>query len=180
MKRPYGIPQDFSNHFKLMTDFITVAFQADLTRVITFLGGREQSNRVYREIGISDGHHELSHHRYAPELMAKVSKINRYHTDQFAKWIERLRGVADGSGTLLDHSMIVYGSGLADGNNHILSDLPTLIAGRAGGSIKPGRRIVFRRETPMCNLWLTMMDRMGVRMERFGDSTGQLAGLDLA
>jgi len=178
--RPYGIPDDFATHFKLMTDFITVAFQADLTRVITFLSDREQSNRTYREIGISEGHHELSHHRYISELMDKVSRINRYHTEEFAKWIGRLRGVQDGDGTLLDNSMIVYGSGLADGNNHILSDLPTLIVGRAGGRIKSGRRIVYRRETPMCNLWLTMMEKMGVRMEQFGDSTGHLSGLDLA
>ena len=180
MARPNGIPDDFATHFKLMTDLITVAFQADLTRVVTFLTGREQSNRAYREIGISEGHHELSHHRYQPELMDKVSRINRYHTEQFAKWIQRLRGVQDGDGTLLHNSMIVYGSGLADGNNHILSDLPTLIAGQAGGYIKSGRRIVYRRETPMCNLWLTMMDKMGVHMEHLGDSTGALSGLDLA
>jgi hypothetical protein len=180
MKRPYGVPDDFAEHFRLMTDMITVAFQADLTRIVTFLVTREQTNRSYGEIGISDGHHALSHHQYVPELMDKVSRINRYHTEQFAKWIPKLKAVQEGDGSLLDNSMIVYGAGLADGNNHIHHDLPTLIAGRAGGSIKSGRRVVYRRETPMCNLWLTMMDQMGVRMERFGDSTGHLPGLDLA
>jgi hypothetical protein len=178
--RPAGVPEDFAAHFKLMTDFITVAFQADLTRVVTFLGGREQTNRTYREIGIPDAHHALSHHRYVPELVEKVARINRYHVEQFSKWLERLKGLEEGDGSLLDQSMIVYGSGLADGNNHVVRDLPTLVVGRAGGAFKPGRRIVYRRETPMCNLWLTMMDRMGVPAERFGDSTGRLDGLNLA
>jgi hypothetical protein len=180
MPRPFGVPDDFGEHFKLMTDMITVAFQADLTRIVTFLVTREQSNRAYRELGISDGHHALTHHRYVPELMDKVARINRYHAEQFAKWVPKLKAAQDGEGSLLDHSMIVYGSGLADGNNHIHHDLPTLILGRANGYIKSGRRVVYRRETPMCNLWLTMMDVMGVHMERFGDSTGHLPGLDLA
>jgi hypothetical protein len=179
MDKPYGTPSDFAEHFKLMTDMITVAFQADLTRVVTFLVTHEGTSRAYREIGIADGHHPLTHHRNMTDLMDKVAQINRYHMEQFAQWVGRLRSTQEGNGSLLDNSMIVYGAGLADGNSHIHSDLPTLIAGRAGGAIKPGLRRVFRKETPMCNLFLTMMDRMGAPMEHFGDSTGHLTGLDL-
>jgi len=180
MEKPYGIPQDFAEHFKLMTDMLTIAFQADLTRVVTFLVTREGSSRAYREIGISDGHHPLTHHRNQAELMDKVAKINLYHLQQFAKWVEILKGMTEPGGSILDNSMIVYGAGLSDGNAHLHHDLPTVIAGRGGNFIKSGRRIVYRRETPMCNLFLTMMDRMGCRMEHFGDSTGHLNGLDLA
>jgi Protein of unknown function (DUF1552) len=180
MEKPYGVPADFAEHFKLMTDMVTIAFQADLTRVLTFLVTHEGTSRAYREIGISDGHHPLTHHRNQEELMEKVARINCYHMQQFAQWIEKLKSVREGDRTLLDNSMIVYGAGLSDGNRHLHEDLPTLIAGRAGGSIKSGRRVVYRRETPMCNLFLTMMDRMGTRMDHFGDATGKLEGLDLA
>jgi hypothetical protein len=174
MEKPYGIPQDFAEHFKLMTDMITVAFQADLTRVVTFLVTREGTSRSYREIGISDGHHPLTHHRNQIELMDKVAKINLYHVQQFASWVEILKNTQEPGGSILDNSMIVYGAGLSDGNAHLHHDLPTMIAGRGGNFIKPGKRIMFRKETPMCNLFLTMMDRMGVPMEQFGDSTGHL------
>jgi hypothetical protein len=180
MEKPYGVPSDFAEHFRLMTDMITVAFQADLTRVVTFLVTREGTSRAYREIGIPDGHHPLTHHRNIVEMMDKVAKINYYHTEQFAKWITKLKAAHEGNGSLLDNSMIVYGAGLSDGNQHTHHDLPTLIAGRGGDNfIKTGRRVVYRRETPMCNLFLTMMDRMGTRMDHFGDSTGHLNGLDL-
>jgi hypothetical protein len=174
MEKPYGIPQDFAEHFKLMTDMITVAFQADLTRVVTFLVTREGTSRSYREIGISDGHHPLTHHRNQIELMDKVAKINLYHVQQFATWVETLKNTQEPGGSILDNSMIVYGAGLSDGNAHLHHDLPTMIAGRGGDFIKPGKRILFRKETPMCNLFLTMMDRMGLPMEQFGDSTGHL------
>jgi hypothetical protein len=180
MEKPYGIPQDFAEHFKLMTGMLTVAFQADLTRVVTFLVTREGSSRAYRELGISDGHHPLTHHRNQVELMDKVARINAYHAGEFSKWIEVLKSTQEPGGSILDNSMIVYGAGLSDGNAHLHHDLPTLIAGSGGNFIKTGRRIVFRKETPMCNLFLTMMDRMGCRMENFGDSTGHLTGLDTA
>jgi hypothetical protein len=180
MDKPFGVPSDFAEHFRLMTDMITVAFQADLTRVVTFLVTREGSSRAYREIGIADGHHPLTHHRNIVEQMDKVAQINRYHVEQFAAWAAKLKAAREGDGSILDHSMIVYGAGLADGNQHTHHDLPTLIAGRAGGAITPGRRVVFRRETPMCNLFLTMMGTMGLRMEHFGDATGHLNGLDLS
>jgi hypothetical protein len=179
MEKPYGVPADFAEHFKLMTDMITVAFQADLTRVVTFLVTREGSSRAYREIGIPDGHHPLTHHMNNPAMMEKVAQINAYHTRQFAAWLEKLKASAEGDGSLLDNSMIVYGAGLSDGNRHLHDDLPTLIAGRGGNSIQPGRRLVFRRETPMANLFLSMMDRMGVPAEHFGDATGRLDGLSL-
>jgi Protein of unknown function (DUF1552) len=179
MDKPYGTPADFAEHFKLMTDMMTIAFQADLTRVITFLVTHEGTSRPYREIGIPDGHHPLTHHRNDPALMEKVAQINCYHARQFAGWVEKLKSIKEGDSTLLDNSMIVYGAGLSDGNRHSHEDLPTLVAGRGGNFIKSGRRIVYRKETPMCNLFLTMMDRMGVPTEHFGDSTGPLQGLDL-
>jgi hypothetical protein len=180
MDKPYGVPADFAQHFKLMTDMVTIAFQADLTRVLTFLVTREGTSRAYREIDIPDGHHPLTHHQGKPDLMEKVRQINSYHVQQFAAWITRLKSIKEGDSTLLDNSMIVYGAGLSDGNRHLHEDLPTLIAGRGGSHFKPGRRIVFRKETPMCNLFLTMMERMNVPMEHFGDSTGRLTGVDLA
>jgi len=180
MEKPYGVPADFAEHFQLMTDMITVAFQADLSRVLTFLVTREGTSRPYREIGIPDGHHPLTHHHYDPALMEKVSQINCYHMKQFATWLGKLKSIPEGDSTLLDNSMIVYGAGLSDGNRHAHDDLPTLIAGRAGKLIKPGRRIVYRKETPMSNLFLSMLDCMGVHADYFGDATGRLDGLDLS
>jgi hypothetical protein len=180
MEKPYGVPADFAEHFKLMTNMMTIALQADLTRVMTFLVTHEGTSRAYREIGISDGHHPLTHHQGRTELLDKVTQINCYHLQQFAGWVEKLKSTKEGDGSLLDNCMVVYGAGLSDGNRHLHEDLPTLIAGRARGTIKTGRRLVFRRETPMCNLFLAMMDRMGVQMEHFGDSTGKLEGLDLS
>ena len=179
MPEPYGVPADFAEHFKLMTDMLTVALRTDMTRVFTFLVTREGTSRSYREIGIPDGHHPLTHHRNDPALMEKVTQINTYHVQQFAGWVEKLKSIPDGDGKLLDNCMIVYGAGLADGNRHNHEDLPTLIAGRGGNYIKPGRRVVERRETPMSNMFMTMMDRMGVHAENFGDATGRLNGLDL-
>ncbi len=180
MEKPYGVPADFAEHFKLMTDMMTIAFQADLTRIITFLVTHEGTSRPYREIGIPDGHHPLTHHRNMPDLMDKVAQINCYQARQFAGWVEKLKATREGDATLLDNSMIVYGAGLSDGNRHSHEDLPTLVAGRGGNYIKSGRRIVYRKETPMCNLFMSMMDRMGAPVEHFGDSTGRLEGLDLA
>jgi hypothetical protein len=180
MEKPYGVPADFAEHFRLMTDMMTVAFQSDLTRVMTFLVTHEGTSRPYREIDIPDGHHPLTHHRNQPDLIEKVTQINSYHVKQFAAWIGKMKSIREGDSTLLDNCMIVYGAGLSDGNRHLHEDLPTLIAGRGGDYIKSGRRIVYRRETPMCNLFLAMMDRMGVHVDQFGDSTGRLDGLDLA
>jgi hypothetical protein len=179
MDKPYGVPADFAEHFKLMSDMMTIAFQADLTRIITFLVTHEGSSRAYREIGIADGHHPLTHHRNDPVLMEKVAQINSYQLTQFAGWIEKMKATKEGDSSLLDNCMIVYGAALADGNRHSHEDLPTIMVGRGGSNFKSGRRIVSRKETPMCNLFLTMMDRMGVHVEHFGDSTGRLDGLNL-
>jgi hypothetical protein len=179
MDKPYGVPADFAEHFKLMSDMMTIAFQTDLTRIITFLVTHEGSSRAYREIGIADGHHPLTHHRNDPVLMEKVAQINSYQLAQFAGWIEKMKSTKEGDSSLLDNCMIVYGAALADGNRHSHEDLPTIMVGRGGSNFKSGRRIVSRKETPMCNLFLTMMDRMGVHVEHFGDSTGRLDGLNL-
>ncbi|MCB9385484.1 MAG: DUF1552 domain-containing protein [Bryobacterales bacterium] len=179
MDKPYGVPPDFAEHFRLMTDMMTVAFQADLTRVMTFLVTREGSSRPYREIGIPDGHHPLTHHQNDPVKMEKVVKINEYHMRQFADWMMRLSKIQEGDGSLLDNSMIVYGAGLSDGNRHTHEDLPTMLVGRGGGHVSSGRRIVYRKETPMSNLFLTMMDSMGAHAEHFGDSTGRVDPLNL-
>ena len=144
MPKPYGVPADFAEHFKLMTDMLTVALQSDMTRVFSFLVTREGTSRSYREIGIPDGHHPLTHLSNDPALMEKVSQINTYHVKQFAAWVEKLKSTKDGDGSLLDNSMIVYGAGLCDGNKHNHEDLPTIIAGRGGNFIKPGLRRVYR------------------------------------
>jgi hypothetical protein len=180
MDKPYGIPADFSEHFRMMSSMMAIAFQADQTRVITFLMTREGTSRPYRELGIPDGHHPLTHHRNLPDLMEKVRQINTYHVQQFASFVEKMKATKEGDSSLLDNCMLVYGAGLADGNAHLHEDLPTIIAGKGGNYIRTGRRVVYRKETPMCNLFLTMMDRMGVHVENFGDSTGRLEGLDLA
>jgi len=174
MAKPYGVPPDFGEHFKLMTDMITIAFQADLTRVLTFLMTREGTSRSYREIGIADGHHPCTHHQGKPELMEKVTQINEYHTTQLAGWLQKLKSIPEGDSNLLDNSMIVYGAGLSDGNRHLHEDLPTLLIGRGGNHFRPGRRVIFRKETPMANFHMTLMDRMGVPVENFGDGTGPL------
>lgn len=179
MPKPYGVPADFAEHFKLMSDMLTIALQADMSRVFTFLVTREGTSRAYREIGIPDGHHPLTHHRNDPAMMEKVAQINTYHVKQFAAWVEKMKSIREGHRSLLDNCMIVYGAGLSDGNRHTHEDLPTIIVGSGGGYIRGGRRITYRRETPMSNLFLTMMDRMGVRAEHFGDSTGALDGLNL-
>jgi hypothetical protein len=179
MEKPYGVPSDFAEHFRMMSNMIAIAFQADQTRIVTFLVTHEGTSRAYREIGIPDGHHPLTHHRNLPDLMEKTRKINEYHVQQFAGFVEKMKNSTEGDRTLLDNSMIVYGAGLSDPNTHLHEDLPTIMVGKGGNYFKTGRRVVARRETPMCNLFLTMMDRMGVPVENFGDATGRLGGLDL-
>ena len=180
MDKPYGIPADFAEHFRMMSNMMAIAFQADQTRIVTFLMTHEGSSRPYRELGIPDGHHPLTHHRNQPDLMEKVRQINTYHVQQFASFVEKMKSTKEGDGTLLDNCMLVYGAGLSDPNTHLHEDLPTILVGKGGGYFKTGRRVIARRETPMCNLFLTLMDRMGVPTENFGDSTGKLEGLDLA
>jgi hypothetical protein len=174
MGKPDGIPIDYTDHSRLLFDLLAVALQTDLTRIATFMLGREGSGRAYREIGISDAHHPLTHHRGNQEMIAKVAQINRYHMEQFAYFLKKLDSIQEGDGTLLDHSMIIYGSGLSDGNRHQHNDLPCLLAGGAAGTLRTGRHVRYPAETPMTNLYLAMLDRVGVKPEKLGDSNGEL------
>ncbi|MDZ4797465.1 MAG: DUF1552 domain-containing protein [Bryobacteraceae bacterium] len=177
MEMPDGIPADFVEHSRLMFELMALAFQTDQTRIQTFMLGREGSNRTYREIGVPDPHHGISHHKNDEVLVEKLAKINRHHMDQFAVFIDRLAKTQDGDGTLLDHSMIVYGSGLSDGNRHLHHDLPVLMVGAGSGAWKTGRHVEYAKDTPMNNLFVTMLDRMGVPAETLGDATGKLNDL---
>ncbi len=180
MEKPYGVPPVFADYFKLMTDMMVVAFQADLTRISTLMVGREGSTRSYREIDIADGHHPLTHHQGNMTMLDKVCNINCYHTELFAKFLEKLKNTKEGDSNLLDQSMIVYGAGISDGNVHTHDQLPTILAGRGGNFLNPGRHIIYQRETPVANLFATMLERVDVRPEHVGDATGRLAGLSLS
>jgi hypothetical protein len=177
MEKPSGVPVGFDEYVKLMYDLQVLAFQTDTTRIATMMVGREGSNRVYPEIGVPDPHHPLTHHRNNAEWIEKVTKINVFHAELFAYFLQRMKATPDGDGTLLDHTMIVYGSGLSDGNQHAHSDLPVVVAGRGDGSLKPGQHIAYEHGTPMTNLYLTLLDRVGVRPESIGDSTGKVEHL---
>ena len=174
MDIPQGIPIDFVEHLRLLFDLQTVAFQTDLTRITTLMVGREGSNRTYREIGVSGAHHGLTHHQGDQDKIEQISRINRYHLQQFAYWLGKLKSISDGDGSLLDNLMIVYGSGLSDGNEHLHHDLPVMVAGRGSGSLHPGRHIRFPDETPLTNLYMSLLSHMGIRPESIGDSNGQL------
>lgn len=174
MEKPDGVPADFSEYVKLMFDLLHAAFRTDQTRIATFMIAREGSSRAYREIGISDGHHPLTHHRNNPEWIEKVAQINRFHMEQFAHFVAKLKATPDGDGTLLDHTMIVYGSGISDGNRHEHNNLPTLLIGGGNGTLKTGRHVMYPAETPMNNLFMSMLDRVGVQTESLGDANGQL------
>ena len=172
-----SVPTDFAEHSHLIFDLMTLAFQTDQTRIITALLGLEQSPRNYPEIGITEGHHGLTHHQGDKAKIEKVAQINEFHIKQFTYFLDKLKATPDGDGTLLDHSMIVYGSALAEGNAHQHNNLPTVLAGRAGGALKPGRHVKYADETPITNLFMSMLDKMGVPVEVIGDSTGKLEGL---
>ena len=175
---PESIPESYEEHARLMCDMMVLAFQSDTTRVCTFMLANEGSNRSYRNVGVSDGHHSLSHHQGDHAKQMKIRDINRFHIQQFAYILNRLRAIPEGDGTLLDHSMLVYGGGLGDGDRHDHGDLPILMAGRGNGTILPGRHLRYAAETPMANLLVGMLDRMGARVDSFGDSTGALRGLE--
>jgi hypothetical protein len=175
---PERIPRDLQEHIRLMYDLLVLAFQTDTTRIATFMLANEGSNRAYSMVGVTDGHHELSHHRNEEEKVAKLRKIDRFLVGEFAYFLEKLRSVKEGEGTLLDHSMIFYGSGLSDGNRHRHDDLPVILAGRGGGTIATGRHIAIPSETPLNNLFLSMLDRAGAYVESFGDSTGRFKEIE--
>jgi Protein of unknown function (DUF1552) len=172
--RPSGIPADYREHIRLMLDLMALAFQADVTRVATFLYANEASNRSYQFLGVAEGHHDISHHGGDREKQRKIRTINRFHVEQFAYFLGKLKAAREGNQTLLDRVMIVYGSGISDGNSHDHGHLPVLLAGRGGGTIVPGRHLLFPGETPLNNLFLSMLDRVGVEVPYLGDSTGRL------
>lgn len=176
-KRPTGIPKDYQAHLRLQFDLLALAFQTDTTRISTFIMAHDGSNRPYPFIGVSDGHHDLSHHGGNEEKKQKIAKINRFHATQFGYFLDKLGSIKEGEGTLLDNCMIVYGSGLGDGNRHNHDNLPVLVAGRGGGSITTGRHVRLDHETPMTNLYVSMLERMGVTGASVGDSTGALRNL---
>jgi hypothetical protein len=176
-KQPGGIPKDVGEHIRLMSDMMVLAFQADLTRISTFMLANDGSNRSYRNIGISDGHHHISHHQGDKEKHEKIRRINRFHIEQLAYLLEKMKSIREGDSNMLDNSMIVYGAGISDGDRHNHDDLPLLLAGRGAGSLNPGQHHVFPDQTPMSNLFLSMLDRMNVPAEKFGDSTGRLERL---
>jgi hypothetical protein len=157
-----------------MMDLQVLAYQTDTTRVITFMIGREQNTRVYDELGFSDAFHPLSHHQNDPAKIAKCIQINTLHTQMLAYFLDKMRSTPDGDGSLLDHSMIVYGSAISDGNLHLHDNLPVLVAGGGSGTLKGGRHIRYPNETPTTNLYLTLLDKLGMPLERFGDSNGRL------
>jgi len=173
IEKPSGIPFEFSQYVKLMFDLQAIAFQSDLTRVSTMMLGREGSVRTYPEIGVPDPHHPLTHHRGHPDFIEKVTKINCYHIELFAYFLEKLKSTADGDGSLLDHSAILYGGALSDGNQHSNTNLPFLVAGHAGG-IRGGRHVVTEARTPAANLFVHMLNSVGIEQESFADSTGRL------
>lgn len=178
LAKPTGVPAVFEEHIKLMADLVVLAFQADVTRVCTYVLANEGSNKPYPFIGVPEGHHDLSHHENNPKKKEKIKEINTFHVKQLAYFLGKLKSIKEGDGTLLDHCMIAYGSGNSDGNRHNHDDLPVLLAGHGCGTLKPGRHIVYPRETPLNNLWLSMLDRMKVGLPTLGDSTGKLARLD--
>ncbi len=172
--RPAGVPDTVEEHAKLMFDLQVLAFQTDMTRVSTFMMGRETSPRVYRDLGITDAYHSLTHHQGDQDKIAKVRKIDHFHTKMFAYLLEKLQSTPDGDGSLLDNIVIVYGAGMSDGNLHLHTDLPVLLAGGGAGRLKGGRHLQYPKDTPMTNLYLTMLDMVGVPMDSVGDSTGKL------
>ena len=174
LDRPVGVPAAYADHARLMFDLQVLALQGDVTRVITFQLARETSNRTYPEIGVPDPHHPLSHHGNDPEKIARMAKINQFHVSLFAEFLQKLKETKDGNGSLLDHSVYLYGSGIGNPNIHDHTNLPILVAGGAAGGMKGNRHIRYEKPTPLANLHLTLLDKVGVRLDSFADSTGKL------
>jgi hypothetical protein len=175
LERPRGIPENFGDHVRLMYELQWLAFQADMTRVVTFMLGRELNFRTYPEIGFLEGHHGVSHHGDRPEQLEKLAKLNTYQTELFAEFLAKLKATPEGDGNLLDHSLFLYGASLSNPNLHAHYDLPLTLVGGAGGALEGDRHVVFPPETPMTNLLLAMLDKVGVPTESLGDSTGPLS-----
>jgi hypothetical protein len=174
LDRPDGVPPTFEEHVQVMSDLIAIAFQADLTRVVTLMYSREGGNRTYRSIGVPDAHHGLSHHQNDRARMARLQMIDQHHVAMLAYFLGKLHAAQDDGGSLLDHSIVVYGSSLSDSNRHLHDNLPTLVAGGGAGAIRGGRHLRYPEGTPMTNLFVTLLDRVGAHRAQIGDSTGQI------
>lgn len=179
MERPTKIPLSFREHFRIMTDLLVLAFQGDMTRISTLVFGVEGSRKSYPEAGVIDEHHAVSHHRNEPDMVEKYTKISEFHVGELAYFLSKMKSVKEGDGTLLDNSLILYGSANADGNRHSHSDLPLLLCGRGGGTLDPGRYVRYADGTPVANLYLSLLDRLGLQLDHFGDSTGRLKELSV-
>jgi hypothetical protein len=177
LDRPVGVPASYADHARLMFDLQVLAWRGDVTRVITFQLARETSNRTYPEIGVPDPHHPLSHHGNDPAKVARMAKINAFHVSLFAEFIGKLKATREGNGSLLDQSVVLYGSGMGNPNVHDHTNLPILVAGGAACGLKGGRHIRFDRPAPLANLYLTLLDKVGVRLDKFADSSGRVDGL---
>jgi hypothetical protein len=175
--RPAGVPFDYEEHVKLMYDLMVLAYQADVTRVITFMVSREVSNRTYPQVGVTDGHHAISHHQNRAEKMEKNVRIQTYNLSQFGYFLERLKSTPDGDGSLLDHAVLLYGSNMSNSNAHDHFPLPNLVVGGGAGQMKGGRHLKYADRTPMTNLLVSMLDKVGVKQETLGDSSGRLENL---
>ena len=175
VEMPTGIPDPFDERVRVMFDLQVLAYQADLSRVITFMLSREASQQTFSHIGVPEAHHGLSHHGDSPQMLEKLAKIDTYHVGLLAYYLEKLAATADGNGSLLDHSLIMYGSGMSNGNAHSSRNVPTLVVGGAAGQMKGGRHIVCEKETPLANVQLSILDKVGVHLDSFGDSTGRIS-----
>ena len=178
MPMPAGIPTRYEEHIRVMADLLVLAFQGDLTRIATVVFANDGDNRSYRFMGVPEGHHDLSHHGGNPAKQEKIRRINRFHVSQLAYLLGKLKAVREGEGTLLDSCMIVYGGGIGDGNRHNHDHLPILLAGTGGGTIRGGRHLRLTSETPLTNLYVSMLERMEVKVKAFGDSKGSLTALE--
>lgn len=177
-KAPTGIPSDYKSHIRVLYDLMALAFETDSTRISTFMMAHDGSNRSFSDIGVPNGHHELSHHQGKTEVLDKIGRIDQFYIEQFAYFIDKLRNTKDVDGqSVLDNSMIIYGCGIGDGNRHNHTDLPLLLAGHGGGTLQAGRHVRYDGDIPLTNLYLSMLDRMGVKAERLGDSDGRVADI---
>ena len=174
---PVGVPEKFEDHVALLLDLLAASFQADITRVFTFMMAAEVSGQTYNHIGVSDAFHPLSHHNNEQAKMDRLVKVQTYHTQVFAKFLDKLAKMPDGDGSMLDHSLLLYGSNMSNSNAHNHFPLPNLLIGGGKGSLKGGRHMKYEDHTPMTNLLVTMLDKLGIELQSLGDSTGRLAGV---
>jgi hypothetical protein len=177
MARPEGVPGDMGEHMKLMCDLLWLAWRTDMTRVSTVMVARDGSNRTYPWLGVKEGHHSCSHHGRDADKIASIQKIDHFHIQMFAYFMEKLKNTPEGDGNMLDHTLVMMGSGIGDGDRHNHDDLPIISVGKGNGIVSPGRHLKYARNTPLCNLYLNMLDGVGIKQERFADSTGRLTGL---